>query len=154
MCALWRGLIVSVSPIAYQSWSLRPRFEKYRDNFLNKFSGVQYITQLRRSVLLRRDNIHIVNQRRQFPRVGDGANDHRLGASADLDFLLREAGLVPEAWDGDAGPGASAATWRHRLMGRLEAGRIRRSNPRADLLLLPAVLHSRVVAVRARKAAG
>ena len=67
-----------------------------------------------------------------------------------LDFLLREAGLVPDAFDGDAG--ADAPSWRRRLLHRLAASSLRRHNPRADLLLEPAVFHSRVVAVRARKA--
>ena len=71
-----------------------------------------------------------------------------------LDFLLREAGLLPEAWDGDAGPDGRAASLRHRILARVEAGRIRAQNPRADLLLHPAVFHSRVVAVLARKPAG
>jgi hypothetical protein len=59
-------------------------------------------------------------------------------------------GLVPQAWDGDHGIGV-CASWRHRLLYRLEASRLRRHNPRADLLTLPAVYHSRVVAVSARK---
>ena len=68
-----------------------------------------------------------------------------------LDFLLRGAGLVPESWDGDAGPAGERASLRHRILGRLEAPGVRRNNPRADLVLHPAVLHSRVLAVRAKK---
>jgi SAM-dependent methyltransferase len=67
-----------------------------------------------------------------------------------LDFLLREAGLVPEAFDGDAGPAGPASPYR-RLLRRLAARALTKHNPRADLLLDPAVFHSRVVAVRARK---
>jgi SAM-dependent methyltransferase len=69
-----------------------------------------------------------------------------------LDFLLREVGLVPDATDGDAG-GGRAISWRRRLLRSLAARSMRRHNPRADLLLHPAVFHSRVVAVRARKPA-
>ncbi len=69
-----------------------------------------------------------------------------------LDFLLREVGLVPEAWDGDKGP-AGPPSLRLRVARRLAAPAIERHNPRADLLLLPAVFFSRVVAVRARKPA-
>jgi SAM-dependent methyltransferase len=67
-----------------------------------------------------------------------------------LDFLLREAGLVPEAYDGDAGPAGPVSPYR-RLLRRLAARAMRKHNPRADLLLHPAVFHARVVAVRARK---
>jgi SAM-dependent methyltransferase len=67
-----------------------------------------------------------------------------------LDFLLREAGFRPEAFDGDAGPAGSPSPWR-RLLRRLAARPLRKHNPRADLLLHPAVFHSRVVAVRARR---
>ena len=38
---------------------------------------------------LRRVNIHVVNQRGQRLRVSDGADDHRSGAAADRNFLLR-----------------------------------------------------------------
>lgn len=67
-----------------------------------------------------------------------------------LEFLLKEARLVPEAWDGDAGPDGSPS-WRGRFLRRCAARSIRKHNARADLLLLPAVFFSRVVAVRARK---
>lgn len=67
-----------------------------------------------------------------------------------LEHLLREAGLEVEAYDGDAGPEGSQRLAR-RLRRRLAARSMRRHNPRADLLLEPAVFHSRVVAVRARK---
>lgn len=67
-----------------------------------------------------------------------------------LEHLLLAVGLVPQAWDGDHGAGV-CTSWRRRLLYRLEAGRLRRHNPRADLLTLPAVYHSRVVAVAARK---
>jgi SAM-dependent methyltransferase len=67
-----------------------------------------------------------------------------------LDFLLKEVGFSPEAWDGDAGPAGSASPWR-RLLRRLAARPLRKHNPRADLLLHPAVFDSRVVAVRAKR---
>lgn len=68
-----------------------------------------------------------------------------------LEHLLRGAGLAIEAFDGDAGPDGSKRLLR-RLRRRLAARSLRRHNPRADLLLHPAVFHARVVAVRARKA--
>ena len=68
-----------------------------------------------------------------------------------LDHLLRRHGLVPEAYDGERGPDGSPSL-RRRLLRRLEAPRLRRYNPRADLLLQPAVYFSRVVAVLARRA--
>ena len=68
-----------------------------------------------------------------------------------LDHLLGEAGLVVEAWDGDRGPDGSPSL-RERLARRLAAPRLRRHNARADLLLDPAIFHSRIVALRARKA--
>ena len=67
-----------------------------------------------------------------------------------LDFLLREAGFAPEAWDGDAGPRGSGSAGG-RLRRRLAARALRKHNPRADLLLHPAVFDARVVAVRARR---
>jgi SAM-dependent methyltransferase len=67
-----------------------------------------------------------------------------------LDFLLREAGLVPEAYDCERGPDG-APTIRRRVARFLEARGIRRHNPRADLLLEPAVFHGRVLALRAKR---
>ena len=67
-----------------------------------------------------------------------------------LDALLREAGFVPEAFDCERGPDG-APSLRRRLLFRWEARAIRRHNPRADLLLEPAVYYGRVVVVRARK---
>ena len=67
-----------------------------------------------------------------------------------LEHLLNEAGFEVEAYDGDAGP-AGSATLGRRIRRRLAARSLRKHNPRADLLLLPAVFHSRVVALRARK---
>lgn len=70
-----------------------------------------------------------------------------------LDHLLRTVGLVPQAWDGDHGPDPRPSL-RRRLLFRLEAARLRRHNPRADLLALPALYHARVLAVSARKPDG
>lgn len=67
-----------------------------------------------------------------------------------LEHLLRAVGLVPEVWDGDHGPDGRP-TVRQRLLYALEAPRVRRHNPRADLLTRPAVWFSRVLAVSARK---
>ena len=68
-----------------------------------------------------------------------------------LEHLLVEAGFAIEAYDGDAGADRAPSPLR-RLRRRLAARAIRKHNPRADLLLEPAIFHSRVVAVRARKA--
>ena len=66
-----------------------------------------------------------------------------------LEHLLVEAGFSIEAWDGDAvGAPSMLRRWRRRIAARA----IRKHNPRADLLLHPAIFHSRVVVVRARKA--
>ena len=67
-----------------------------------------------------------------------------------LEHLLREAGFAIEAYDGDAGPAGSPRLLR-RLRRRLAARSLRKHNPRAELLLEPAVFHARVVALRARK---
>jgi SAM-dependent methyltransferase len=67
-----------------------------------------------------------------------------------LDFLLREAGLVPEAYDCERGPDG-APSFRRRVLRRLAAPALRAHNPRADLLLRPPVWFGRVLAVRARK---
>lgn|GEM_PF-3354089 len=69
-----------------------------------------------------------------------------------LEHLLRSVGLVPQAWDGDHGPDGRP-TLRQRLLYALEAPRLRRHNPRADLLTLPALWYARVLAVTARKPA-
>lgn len=68
-----------------------------------------------------------------------------------LEHLLAEAGLSIEAFDGDAGPDGGARRLR-RLRLRFATRSIARHNPRADLLLHPAVFHSRVIVLRARKA--
>jgi SAM-dependent methyltransferase len=68
-----------------------------------------------------------------------------------LEHLLVEAGFAVEAYDGDAGETSSHSPLR-RLRRRLAARAMRKHNPRAELLLHPAVFHSRIVAVRARKA--
>ncbi len=67
-----------------------------------------------------------------------------------LEHLLHEAGFAIEAWDGDAGP-AGPSGLRRRVLRRLAARSIRKHNPRADLLLHPAIFHARVVALRARR---
>jgi SAM-dependent methyltransferase len=69
-----------------------------------------------------------------------------------LEFLLREAGLLPEAWDCERGPDG-APSFRRRVLRRLAAPALRAHNPRADLLLRPPVWFGRVLAVRARKPA-
>jgi hypothetical protein len=43
-CAPWRGLIVSVLPIANQSRARERGFASFADNFLNDYSGVKNIT--------------------------------------------------------------------------------------------------------------
>jgi SAM-dependent methyltransferase len=68
-----------------------------------------------------------------------------------LEFLLREAGLEPEAYDCERGPDGSPSL-RRRLERALEAPRLRRKNPRAAWLLMPPVFFGRVLAVRARRA--
>ncbi len=67
-----------------------------------------------------------------------------------LESLLVDAGFAIEAYDGDTGTARAPSwlrTWRRRLASRA----LRKHNPRADLLLHPAIFHSRVIAVRARK---
>jgi hypothetical protein len=48
MCAFdvlsWRGLLVSVLPIANQSCARERGFASFADNFLNDYSGVKNIT--------------------------------------------------------------------------------------------------------------
>ena len=68
-----------------------------------------------------------------------------------LEHLLREAGFAIEAYDGDAGPDGATASIARRLRRRLAVRALRAHNPRADLLLHPAIFHARVVAVRARR---
>ncbi len=67
-----------------------------------------------------------------------------------LEHLIRSVGLEPEVWDGDHGLDGRP-TIRQRLLYALEARRVRRHNPRADLLTLPALWYARVLAVSARK---
>lgn len=67
-----------------------------------------------------------------------------------LEHLLVEAGFTIEAFDGDAGPTGSASLLR-RIRRRLATRSILKHNPRADLLLHPAIFHARILAVRARK---
>src|ERR1700722_12401410 len=82
------------------------------DNFLNGCSDVRQITSGERqradvadapatffftlpwrgrvsARVLRGDDIHMVDKRRQRLRIDDRADDHRPAASANLDFLLR-----------------------------------------------------------------
>jgi SAM-dependent methyltransferase len=68
-----------------------------------------------------------------------------------LEFLLREAGLEPEAYDCERGPDG-APTLVRRVKRAIEARRLRRHNPRAEWLLSPPVFFGRVLAVRARRA--
>lgn len=91
---------------------------------------------------------------RPRPRGSDTPFEHAHRHPIDvvrLEHLLAEVGLTVEAYDGDAGETGSQAPLR-RLRRRLAARAMRKHNPRADLLLHPAIFHSRVVATRARKA--
>jgi SAM-dependent methyltransferase len=88
---------------------------------------------------------------RPMPAGGPSPFEHEHRHPLDavrLDFLLREAGLEPEAWDCERGPDG-APSWRRRLARAWESRALRRHNPRADLLLHPAVYFGRVLAVRA-----